>query len=216
MVLMPWESMNGQWRLLNSFQQENPRAMCRRESEAHYHTPKHLLVSTLIVFGIFCHCSILTHVKGPAGTDHGLGDKPRTLGRFWWELPSTEWSRGTLEEQWDAHSPPLSATQLTVNLRFKESLLHVYKSSCWWSSGTKRHDHRESFILLKGQRPVVLLQQSRYALGVQLISSSLEGWKLFWKGNKKEHESHEGPSSHVFRYFPASCWTAWPSSKLAL
>lgn len=114
------------------------------------------------------------------------------------------------------HTPPLSATQLTVDLRFRESFLRMYKSSCWWSSGTKCHDHRESFILLKGQRLIILLQRSCYALGVHLISSSLEGRKLFWKGNKKDQESHEGPSSHVFSYVPASCWTTWPSSKLAL
>lgn len=48
-----------------------------------------------------CHYSILTFVKGPAGTDHSLGEKPRALGSFHWELPSTEWSRGTLEKQWD-------------------------------------------------------------------------------------------------------------------
>lgn len=149
LVLMPWEreSVIGQWRLVNSFQQENPRAKCLRKGEAHYRTPKHFLVSTLIVFGVFCHSSILTFVKGSAGTDHGLGEKPHTLGSFCWELLSVEWSQGTSREAMRHHKPPLSATQLTVDLRFQESVLHMYKSSCCWSSGTKCHDHRESFIL---------------------------------------------------------------------
>lgn len=62
-------------------------------------SPDHLLLKTLVVFGVFCHCLVLILVKGSARADHDLGEKPPNLGNFCWELPHTEWSWGPVEKQ---------------------------------------------------------------------------------------------------------------------
>lgn len=112
------------------------------------------------------------------------------------------------------HTPPLSATQLTVDLRFKESLLRMYKMSCWWASGTKHLDHRVSLILLKGQRPLILLQQSRCALF--LFPAAQKAVSYSEKGTRVTTRAMRGQAATCSATSQPAAGTAWPRNKLTL